>query len=305
MDRVELAVFCSHLDELIGDDGRALAGLARDIERAGADQLVLSEHVVLSAVIEAHGPGGLPFPFPPDHQYPEPLVTLAAIGAATERVRLATGILIAPLRPAVVLAKMAATVDWLSGGRLHLGVGAGWHRAELLAAGADPDRVNELLEDTVGACRALWAGGPATFESNTVTFRDLFCEPLPPQGAQLPVWFAGPPARSTFARIARLGDGWVPFGNVGVDEIARGRELMTECARERGRDPEQLGIRASLPLGPHRDPADRLAHALHAAPEYVAAGATVLQLPLHRLVTSLDDVAAVVSTAAQALALLG
>jgi probable F420-dependent oxidoreductase len=298
---VTLAVFCSHLECIIGNDGRALVQLATEIERAGADQLVLSEHVVLSAVIEAHGPGGLPFPFPPDHPYPEPLVTLAAMATATSRIRLATGILIAPLRPAVVLAKMAATVDWLSGGRLDLGVGAGWHRAELLAAGVDPGHLNELLDDTVAACRALWGGGPATYESDHVRFRDLFCVPAPPQGSRLPVWFAGPPVRSTFERIVRLGAGWVPFGNLGVDDIAKGRALMTDCARQAGRIPEHFGIRASLPVANDPDLAERLARALDAAPAYLAAGATVLQIPLHRLVTTLDDVNHVVATAANAI----
>lgn len=299
MSELKLAVFCSHVDELAGANGEGLVELARLVEEAGADQIVLSEHVVLAASVEAHGPRGNPFPFRSDHTYPEPLIALAAMAGATTRVRLATGILIVPLRPAVVLAKMAATLDVVSGGRLDLGVGAGWHRAEFLAAGADPSRSTEALEDTIEACRALWAGGPATFDSGTVRFDDMYCHPVPIQGARLPVWFAGPATSATFRRIARLGDGWVPFGDTDSERIARGYELMKSIALEHGRDPDALGIRASLPIVGSRDCAGRLEGALEAASAYAEAGATVLQIPLHRLAQDLGDVPGVVSTAAR------
>jgi probable F420-dependent oxidoreductase len=297
---IRLAIFLSHVDHLTGPNGDGLVELAQLVEQAGADQIVLSEHVVLASEVEAHGPGGHAFPFPSDHVYPEPLITLAAIASATSRVRLSTGILIAPLRPAIVLAKMTATLDVLSRGRVDLGVGAGWHRAELQAAGADPARATKILEDTVRACRALWTGGPASLDSETVKFTDLFCVPAPVQGPSLPVWFAGPPVRSTFRRIARLGEGWLPFGNVEVDEVARGNELLRAAADEQGRDPNELGIRASLPVGGDADLAARLDGALRAAPSFVKAGAKILQLPLSRLAATRDDVTAVISKAATA-----
>lgn len=285
------------MEAVTGARGERLVELARVIEAAGADQIVLSEHVVLAREIEAHGPGGAAFPFPSDHNYPEPLVTLAAVAGATTRLRLATGILIAPMRPATLLAKMAATLDVLSGGRFDLGVGAGWHGPELRSAGADPTDATQRMEDVVGACRSLWAGGPSSYRSPTVSFDDLYCEPRPLSGADLPVWFAGPCTRSTFRRIARLGDGWLPFGNVSLAEIAKGRALLDEAAAAAGREPAALGIRASLPLDGATSQA-RLDHALAAAPEFVGAGATILQLPLSRLASTLDEVHDVVATAA-------
>jgi probable F420-dependent oxidoreductase len=297
---VALSVFLSHVDHLTGPNGDGLVELAQLVEDAGADQIVLSEHVVLASEIEAHGPGGHAFPFPSDHVYPEPLITLAAIAGATSRVRLSTGILIAPLRPAIVLAKMTATLDVLSRGRVDLGVGAGWHRAELQAAGADPDRATQILEDTVRACRELWKGGPSSVDTPSVSFRDLFCVPIPVQGAALPVWFAGPPVRSTFRRIARLGDGWLPFGNVETPDIARGAEYLRAAAEEHGRDPAALGIRASLPIGASPDLHRRLDEALATAPRFVEAGATVLQIALSRLANTRDDVPAVIAQAADA-----
>ena len=297
----KLAVFASHMEAVTGDHGERLVEMARVIEAAGADQFVLSEHVVLARDIEAHGPGGGTFPFPSDHNYPEPMVTLAAVAGATERLRLATGILIAPMRPATLLAKMASTLDVLSAGRLDLGVGAGWHGPELRSAGADPSDAMQRMDDIVGACRALWAGGPSSYRSPTVNFDDLYCEPAPVSGAALPVWFAGPCIRSTFRRIVRLGDGWLPFGNVPLDGIARGRAMLDQAAADAGCDPAAFGIRASLPLDGATAWA-RLNHALAAAPDFVAAGANVLQLPLSRLATTLDEVHDVVATAAAALA---
>ncbi len=296
---IRLSVFISHVDAIVGDDPAALVDLAVALEDAGADQVVLSEHVVLAGTIEAHGPGGAPFPFPPQHHYPEPLVSLAAIAGATTRLGLATGILIAPLRPAVVLAKMAATLDVLSRGRFELGVGAGWHAAELRAAGVDAERPTRALEDTIGACRALWTGGPSSFASTTVTFDDLYCRPVPTRGAALSVWMAGPCAPSTFRRIARLGDGWLPFSNVAVDDIRRAAAMLRAAAIDAGRDPDSLGIRASVSVGAgmRREQIDAV---IASAAALVDAGATAIQLPLARLASDLDQAQTVVSEVADA-----
>jgi probable F420-dependent oxidoreductase len=297
---VTLSIFISHVDAIVGDDAAALIDLAVALEDAGADQLVLSEHVVLAGEIEAHGPGGAAFPFPPDHHYPEPLVALAVIAGATTRIGLATGILIAPLRPAVVLAKAAATLDVLSHGRFQLGVGAGWHAAELLAAGVDPMHATRTLEDTIGACRALWAGGPSSFDSPTVRFRDLYCRPTPLQGAALPVWLAGPPKATTFRRIARLGDGWLPFSNVSIDDVARSREMLDHAAGEVGRTAKPLGIRASVPLTGDTT-TERIERAVASAGLLIEADATAIQLPMARLADDIESAHTVVRELTQAI----
>ena len=293
---VTLSMFCSHLEPMVGPRGERLVEFAASIERAGADQIVFSEHVVLGADLEMHG--GAAFPFPVDHNYPEPLVMLAAIAGATTRVRLSTGIVIAPMRPAVLLAKMVATLDVVSGGRFDLGLGAGWHGAELRAAGVEPEQAMQVFEDTLGACRALWAGGPASFHSSSVSFDGLYCHPRPASGAALPVWLAGPCTRGTFRRIGRLGNGWVPFGNVTADVIARGSALLDEAAADSGRDRASFGIRAGLPIGTGT-PQARLEHALAAAPAFIAAGATALQLPLSRLADDWDTALEITALAAR------
>jgi probable F420-dependent oxidoreductase len=295
-----LSIAISHADHLAGARNERLVQLARIVEEAGADQVVLSEHVVLADRIEPHG-GIANFPFPPDHNYPEPLVSLAAIAGATQRLRLSTGILIAPLRPAILLAKMAATLDNISGGRLDLGLGAGWHAPELRAAGIAPEHAMRTLEDYVGACRALWAGGAASFRSASVSFEGLHCSPTPLSGAALPIWLAGPPTPKGADRIAQLADGWLPFGNVSADQIAAARALIAEAAARHGRDPAAIGIRASLPIPTRPSAEAMLEGALAAAPAFIAAGATVLQLALPRLARDLDSVGPIVARAVQTL----
>jgi alkanesulfonate monooxygenase SsuD/methylene tetrahydromethanopterin reductase-like flavin-dependent oxidoreductase (luciferase family) len=197
-----LSIFLSHLDHLIEGRNARLIGIAQACEGAGADQVVFSEHVALAQRIEGQGEAAK-FPFQSDENYPEPLVSLAAIAGATRHIRLATGILIAPLRPAILLAKMAATLDHLCDGRLDLGFGSGWHAPEFEAEGLDPARGMEILEDTIGACRALWAGGPSSFSSGTVRFERLYCRPVPLRGRDLPVWLAGPPTGNAMRQPVR------------------------------------------------------------------------------------------------------
>lgn len=295
-----LSVFLSHLDYVIGGDNARLIDIARIAEDAGADQVVFSEHVALAQKIEGVGEAAK-FPFQPEENYPEPLVTLAAIAGATKNIRLATGILIAPLRPAIVLAKMAATLDHVSNGRLDLGFGCGWHIPELAAAGVDPDHAMAAMEDTLGGCRALWAGGPSSFHSNTVNFDHLYCRPSPLPGADLPVWLAGPPTAKSADRIARLGQGWLPFGNLSADDIKRGRDALRAAEEQHGLVSGSLGIRAALPTFP-KDTAEAMLDAAFAtAPAYLEAGANLLQLPLWRYVKSMAEIEPVIRGARQRL----
>ena len=295
-----LAIFLSHLDHIIEGRNARLIDIARMAEQAGADQVVFSEHVALAEKIEGIGEAAK-FPFQPDENYPEPLVALAAIAGATRTLRLATGILIAPLRPAVVLAKMVATLDQVSNGRLDLGLGSGWHIPELQAAGVDPAHAQEALENTLAACRALWRGDPASFHSSTVNFDHLVCRPLPLRGADLPVWLAGPPTSKSADRIARLGQGWLPFGNLTAGDIARGAEALRAAEQRHGLKSDSLGIRATLPTVVLPSVEAMLDAAFSTAPAYIAAGAGILQVPLWRYVKTMDQVGPIIAGARQRL----
>ena len=140
-------------------------------EEAGLDAVVVSDHVVMGEDLEAYGRpelggtvGGRQ-PTGPDGFWLEPLTSLAVIAGATSRVRLGTNILLAALRRPAVLAKAAATLDVLSGGRLDLGVGVGWQREEYEAAGLDFHDRGRLLDHTLDVCQALWREQRASHSS--------------------------------------------------------------------------------------------------------------------------------------------
>src|SRR4051812_12477479 len=172
----------------VDGDWQRLLDIARVAEDAGVDRMVVTDHVVMGRNTDAYAWGR--FPTAPDGPWLEPLTCLTAMAAVTTRVRLATGIVIAPLRPAAVLAKTVATLDVLSGGRVDLGVGVGWQKEEYAALGLDFTARGQLLDDTIGACRVLWSQLPASYRSPSVAFEDIFCSPRPAQ-LRLPVWFSG------------------------------------------------------------------------------------------------------------------
>jgi probable F420-dependent oxidoreductase len=261
-----------------GAGWRGLVDLARAAEDAGIDRVVVVDHVVMGPNTDAYAWGR--FPQPPDAPWLEPLTVLAAMAAATTRVRLATGILIAPLRPAVLLAKAAATLDVLSGGRLDLGVGTGWQREEYDAAGVDFSRRGQLLTDTIAAMKVLWRDGPADFTSPTVSFRTIWCEPKPLQPGGVPVWVAGTLHPRAVARIAHHADGWIPIMGASLDDVADGARRLREALVACGRDPGAFGVQA--PLRYRRGPDGRLdlARSMESVPALAAAGATDVHVTL-------------------------
>lgn len=283
-----LAVALSHVEPQVGPHLERFLELAREAEAAGVDQVVLSEHVLLAAEITGHPGAASSFPFPGTEQYPEPLVTLAAVAAVTTRVRLSTNILIAPLRPAALLAKMAATLDCLSGGRLELGVGTGWHQPEYAALNVPMERLPQRLDDTLRACRALWRQRPASFSSPTVSFREMYCCPAPVQ-EEIPLWIGGAATRGMARRVAELGQGWTPMGGDDPPELRAGLALIREECERIGRDPSAIGVRVSI--FPPRDasPGERIPRMLERIPSLLEAGATVFQVPLPQLAARVED----------------
>jgi probable F420-dependent oxidoreductase len=173
------------------------------------------------------------------------MVVLSAIAAITERVRLSMSVLIAPLRPAVLLAKQAATLDVMSGGRLDLGVGVGWQEEEYTASGIPFERRLSRMTDQLRACKALWSEQPASFESPTVRFQDVVQVPAPVQPGGVPLWFGIAAGERNCRRIAELGAGWVPI-SVDPGAIAPGVARLRAAFRAAGRDPAELGVRAGI-----------------------------------------------------------
>jgi probable F420-dependent oxidoreductase len=265
MTETTLSVGIPNFGGWVGGDWRALLDVARACDDAGVHRLIVNDHVVMGRRTDAYIWGR--FPTAPDGPWLEPLTVLTAMAAVTERVRLATGVVIAPLRPAAVLAKTIATLDVLSGGRVDLGVGTGWQAEEYDAVGLDFTTRGQRLDDTIGACRALWSQLPASFSSPTVTFDDTFCSPQPVQD-RLPVWFAGALTDHNLRRIVELGDGWIPIMGSSTDDIRVGVERL--------RSATDRPVQVQAPATPvkaadgSRDPVATMAN----VPDLIDAGAT-------------------------------
>jgi len=253
-------------------DWHRFVDLARVAEDAGVDRITVVDHVVMGPNTDAYSWGK--FPTPPDAPWLEPLTVLAAMAAVTTRIRLATGILIAPLRPAVLLAKQAATLDVVSQGRLDLGVGTGWQREEYDAEGLDFARRGQLLTDTIAACKALWRDTPAALEAPTISFRDVYCDPKPVQPGGVPLWIGGALHKRNLDRLVRHGDAWIPIMGESVAGIAAGAEEARTAWRAAGRDPDGPQIQAPLRVARGDDGRPDVARSMESVGELLAAGAT-------------------------------
>jgi probable F420-dependent oxidoreductase len=262
-------------------------------EALGADDIAMSEHVVMAYRPAKYGPGAAPHHF--DEPWPEPLTTLAAMAAVTSRVRLISTVVIAPLRPPVLLAKQAATVHALSGGRFVMGVSTSWHEEEYAALGVPFDERGARLDDLIGACRALWSSTPASYHSPSISFDDLLCVPRPEHSDDIPIWFGSAYSPRMVRRVALVGQGWMPF--VGpeprpLEMIARGVAALQEATRAAGRDPSRLEVSALL-LARGRGLEQTLAEDL---PGLAAAGVNHLRVQVSMFAESLGDAAGVVQT---------
>ncbi len=274
---LQLPTFASY-GTWLSDDWRRLLDLARTAEDAGVDRLVYVDHVVMGRRTDQYAWGN--FAIPPEAPWLECLTTLAAVAAVTTRVRLSTRILIAPLRPAALLAKTAATIDALSGGRLDLGVGVGWQKEEFDAMALEFDDRGQILTDTMAACRVLWSQTPASFSSATISFDDVFCTPQPVQ-TRLPVWFGGVLHARNLRRITELGDGWIPIMTADVEDVRAGAAKLHATGVE-----PPLGrwqISASAIVGTDDAGRPDIAATMESVPQLVDAGATDVHVSLGAL----------------------
>lgn len=225
------------------DPGPAVE-LAQAAEHAGFDSLWTVEHVVLPTKYEPlypETPDGK-FPFDVTESIADPLVWMAFVASATQRMKLGTAILVLPQRNALITAKEVATLDRLTGGRLLLGVGAGWLREEFEALGVDFSGRGARLTETIEAMRALWAGGPTTYSGQTTSFDGVISHPRPVQPS-VPFHIGGFTVPAA-VRAGRIGDGFFPGGYDERERLATLIQRARQEAADGGRDPEQLEITA-------------------------------------------------------------
>jgi probable F420-dependent oxidoreductase len=219
------------------------------LEQLGFDDVMDGEHILYAADM-AHPGGSGNFEHSRAEQHSDrsdTLVMFAAIAARTSRIKLVSGIILGAAHTFAVLARQAATLDVISGGRFTLGVGAGWNAAEFEHLGVPPDERAARTEETIRACRELWSPGLSSFEGRWISFKDVICEPAPRTPGGVPVWWGGNARiRPTARRVVTLGDGWLSREAAGYDEIAASVENIRKLCEEFGRDPATVGVRASL-----------------------------------------------------------
>jgi probable F420-dependent oxidoreductase len=257
---------------------------ARAFDQGGFDRLVVPDHIVFGERMEEYGRpavggrAGHVQPTGPDGAWLEPLTALAAIAALTSRIRLGTYIILAALRRPVVFAKVAATLDVISGGRLDLAVGVGWQREEYEAAGLDFDKRGHLLNHTLEVCQTLWRQPRASYESPDLRFGGIHMMPKPIQPGGVPIWVSGTVCAPVVRRVERFATGWAPWG-ADEDDIAGGIARMRHALSAAGRDPSTLRI--SGILHPALDDAGGIdiEETVRRAPALVEAGVTDLVLP--------------------------
>jgi probable F420-dependent oxidoreductase len=244
-------------------------------EHSGIDCFDAGDHLAFNpdAVVRYNASGGR-FSSP-DEPFFEPIVMLAGIATVTTRMRLATTILLAPLRPALLLAKQAATLDVLSGGRFDLGIGVGWQPEEYAAAGASWENRFAYFDELIQACRALWTSAPATFHGKLITIDGLHAKPFPIQNGGVPIWLGVGPTERSFRRIAELGDGWLP-NEPDPEILGKTVTAMRAALAAHGRDPMSIKIRARPPIIRRSDGTGDLDATLATVAKFIKAGATTL-----------------------------
>src|SRR5689334_17091883 len=232
-----------------------LTRLATGAEALGYSHATFSDHVVIPTDVAARYPYSDTGEFSTagNGERNEQLIEVAFVAARTSTLRLVTSVMVVPHRPAVLAAKQLATIDVLSGGRVTLGIGAGWMREEFEAIDApDFDKRGKVTDEYIAAFRELWSKERPKFSGEFVTFDNIIFAPKPAQKGGIPIWVGGE-SGPALRRTARLGDAWYPIGSnpaFPLDSLARfraGVEKLHKFTAEAGRDPKSIGLAFRFP----------------------------------------------------------
>ena len=224
-----------------------LVRFARKAEELGFYCITVADHVIVPKNIS------VPYPYTVDGKYPgtgyhlETLMTIGFLAGSTTRVRFVTSVMIAPYRNPVITAKMLASLDVLSGGRIIVGLGVGWMKEEFesLRAPAYQER-GRVTDEYIQAFRELWTKESPSFSGKYCSFSDIVFLPKPVQKPAIPIWIGGH-SKHALRRAAQLGDGWHPIGGVPTiplepEHIRRDLVTLAAYARTAGREPRNIHI---------------------------------------------------------------
>ena len=222
----------------IGNDPAAIRDWAQAAEDLGFGQIEVPDHVFGAAPRDGWTPT-----YPAEEQFHETFVMLGFLAACTKTIGLSSGVLILPQRQTGVVAKQAAEVDLLSGGRLRLGIGVGWNHVEYEALEADWKTRGRKQAEQVEVLRLLWSEELVSYKGRFHEFDNINVTPGPVQ-RPIPIWFGGS-SDNVIRRAARIGDGWMPI--MKPDETAEAKfAQFRACLAEFGRDDGSVGTEAWL-----------------------------------------------------------
>ncbi len=227
----------------IGADPVAVRDFAQAAEDLGYEHLLVFDHVLGA---DASKRESWERPYSHTSMFHEPFVLFGYLAAFTETIQMTTGILILPQRQTALVAKQAAAVDVLTGGRLRLGIGIGWNEVEYEALGENFANRGRRSEEQIEVMRLLWTQDVVNFQGRYHKITHAGINPLPVQ-KPIPIWIGGG-APKVVERIGRLADGWFPQfqpDSAGQEQIAQ----MREFAKAAGRDPNAIGIEGRISFG--------------------------------------------------------
>lgn len=227
----------------IGTDPGAIRAYAQAVEEMGYRHILIYDHVLGASTATRPDWRG---PYTSDTLFHEPFVLFGYFAACTQQIELVTGVIILPQRQTALVAKQAAEVDVLSGGRLRLGIGVGWNSVEYEGLNEEFGNRGARSEEQIQVLRQLWTEPVVTFKGRWHQIDAAGIKPLPVQ-RPIPIWIGGG-ADKVLERTARIGDGWfpqMPPDNTARDAIRR----LRAYAEAAGRDPGTIGVEARLSLG--------------------------------------------------------
>jgi probable F420-dependent oxidoreductase len=218
-----------------------IAPFARAAEEAGFDSLWVFDHVVIRKEQGSrypYAPDGR-MGFSPQHDFLEALTLLTYVAAVTRRVTLGTSVLVVPMRPPVYLAKILASLDRLSGGRVVLGAGVGWWKEEFEALGVPFERRGKRMDECLALLKALWRDEWVDFRGDFYECVDWTCNPKPAAG-HIPLWLGGE-SPAQLRRVGEVADGWLATAK-SLPTLLDDFDVAREAATAAGRDPAALEL---------------------------------------------------------------
>jgi probable F420-dependent oxidoreductase len=252
---MKLGVAIPAIDDAIGNDPGALREFAQTAEEIGYRDLAAPDHVLGVNVASRPDWGDRNTSADLFH---DPFSLFSFLACCTKTIEFSTQVLILAQRQTVLVAKQAASLDVLCGGRFRLGVGVGWNEVEFVGLNENFRNRGRRSEEQVQVMKALWAEPHVTFRGKYHTIDDAGINPLPPR-RRIPIWYGGH-AEATMRRVVEWGDGWMPMAYAPGDEAKAAFDKLRKMAETAGRDPDSIGIdtRTTAGIGADKEWRDTL-----------------------------------------------